>query len=234
MDAYVLRGGEALCTGYAWPSGLINYGTGQNAPPYVLTQTQTITMTYGAQQMAVSGIGTNTASTALNDVYAGWTTQIANDQQQVVWTAWNNVAHVAGGVNNCARGVSETPNACDSAQYTRDHEAQLNRTAEARKTADELLRANLTPSQLREMDESKVFTVISKTSRRRYRIRTDKERHGNIEELDAQNRAVASYCGAPGGNIPIGDALLGQKLMLECAEDEFLRFANKTPLRRAG
>jgi hypothetical protein len=104
---------------------------------------------------------------------------------------------------------------------------------DARARALELLREMLSDAERAEMETERVLTVESKSSKRRYRIRTDAERHGNIEEIDAQGRVVATLCCAPRGSIPVEDALLGQKLALEHDEDAFRKAANITPRRAA-
>lgn len=103
---------------------------------------------------------------------------------------------------------------------------------EAEKRAEELLDAALTKRQRRQLRTHRYFTVESKTSKRRYRIHAGKGRHGNIEEVDEAGRSVRQLCCAPTGKIPEADALLGQKLYLEHAEEEFRRTANITELRR--
>lgn len=94
--------------------------------------------------------------------------------------------------------------------------------------ANALLNEVLTEAQRKEMAKHRYFTVESRTSKRRYRVHVDQERHGNIEELDGRGRVVAKLCCAPRGLIPIADALIGQKLSLEAAEDDFRRAANRT------
>lgn len=156
----------------------------------------------------------------LRNVYGAGTQQQNQQWQQLAWTNWQLQA-----VNNGAQGGADFGNA-----LARDEP----RSHLAKKTADELLREHLTEAQRAEMDAHRYFTVIGKHSRRKYQIRTDRERHGNIILLGDDGHADASLCAAPMGGIPIGDALLGQKLMLESAEEEFLRIANSTPLRRVG
>lgn len=168
-----------------------------------------------------------------------WNTVHTQLTNQAVWGAWHTQA---AGVNNAQMGYAAQgiaggtfSNGPLTEEVRAALAAQKTRIEVAKKTAHELLCAHLTETQLREMEEKKFFTVIAKHSRRKYQIRTDKERHGNIYLLGDDNLPIASLCAAPGGNIPIGDAILGQKLMLEHAEEEFLQRANRTemaPMRR--
>jgi hypothetical protein len=68
--------------------------------------------------------------------------------------------------------------------------------------ADRLLRWHLTPEQRASLDRHGHFIVIGESGKR-YRIR-----HGymrNIDLLDANGKAVKTYCAHPGENLPVGD-----------------------------
>lgn len=60
----------------------------------------------------------------------------------------------------------------------------------------------------------------------RYRI--DQGTHGNVKELDAAGKPLASYCIQPAG-VPDEDAMLAQKLQLEADVAAFKRVANRRP-----
>lgn len=98
---------------------------------------------------------------------------------------------------------------------------------EAEKRAEALLRSQLSPEQLATYEAAKYFDVII-DEHRTYRIRRGWA--GNIELIDARRVTVAKYCIHPKHPIPVGDAMLAQKLMLETEEDRFLDVANMTPL----
>lgn len=90
-----------------------------------------------------------------------------------------------------------------------------------------LLLAHLTPEQRRTFEANKWFVVEGGRSKQRYRIRAGTV-VANIDVLDGEHVAH-KLCGHinHGAGVPIGDHLLAQKVMLELAEDDFLRLANR-------
>lgn len=100
--------------------------------------------------------------------------------------------------------------------------------AEADRRAEALLQAQLNAEQQAEFAENRSFTVVTQNGGRRYRIRYGWA--GNIERLDEQGRPIEKLCVHPKQMVPFCDNLLTQKLFLECAEEEFLRIANCTPI----
>lgn len=100
--------------------------------------------------------------------------------------------------------------------------------AEADRRAEALLQAQLNAAQQAEFAENRSFTVVTQNGGRRYRIRYGWA--GNIERLDEQGRPIEKLCVHPKQLVPFCDNLLTQKLFLECAEEEFLRIANRTPI----
>lgn len=92
----------------------------------------------------------------------------------------------------------------------------------------DLLLQNLTPEQRETFNRNKWFMVEGGRTKRQYRIRNEGHLVANIDALDEQGRKTHRLCGhADERSIPMGDQLLAQKLMLENAEDEFLRIANR-------
>jgi len=91
----------------------------------------------------------------------------------------------------------------------------------------QLLRANLTKEQLRQLHDLAYFEVVGRTSKTRYRIHDCSMI--NVEQLDENNRPVCKWCFAPIGNLVRGDVLLAQKLALELFETEALVCANGYP-----
>jgi hypothetical protein len=104
----------------------------------------------------------------------------------------------------------------------------------ARKVANEraeaLLRAALSPKQLKELDRRGYFHVT--VQERRFRI--TRGRAGNILEVDARSRALRKLCAHPVDQVPDADTMLAQKLWLEAMPTEFLKIANVTRIRRKG
>lgn len=115
--------------------------------------------------------------------------------------------------------------------WTEGRRERFRRTKEARKRrekanaiAKKLFLSMLNNTQRKQYKKDRIIEVISKTSRKRYRIRDNTLNH-NIEELNKQGDVIRRICAHPQG-VPLHDALLTQKLMLENNEDDLLRIAN--------
>lgn len=104
------------------------------------------------------------------------------------------------------------------------HEADARRKAAAER-AERLLLAHLTPEQ-RETYSHNGWFVVRGQSGRRYSIWTKDALFYNVSELDDCGQAVLHLCAHAAVNVPMGDHLLTQKLMLEHHEAEFRRIAN--------
>jgi hypothetical protein len=119
-------------------------------------------------------------------------------------TWWQTVAlmSVAIAQNNCRRSV-------------------------ASKRGLELLKANLTPSQLNDFLTYRCFDVRGGTSGTTYRIRLAGAM--NVEEVDHRGRCTRRLCFLPEGQLVDGDVMLAQKVALESFESEALGVANKFP-----
>lgn len=166
------------------------------------------------------------SGTSAVSVWADWNVGYASATTTNVWTSWTTTT-TSGTYYYDGSGAWGSQESAE----TRTERERKEKAAHDR--AHALFRESLSPSQRREVKRHRYFTVESRTSKRRYRIRTDRERHGNIEEVNDRGEVLRSLCGAPGGSIPIHDALLGQKLFLEHAEAEFLEKANVTERRVA-
>lgn len=96
--------------------------------------------------------------------------------------------------------------------------------------ARELLLRNLTQEQRDSFNEHKFF-VVEGRSGDRYRIEDRGHMVGNVAVLSRHiiRGEVVKHrlCGHCDRSIPLADQLLAQKLMIEGAEDEFLRIANR-------
>lgn len=112
-------------------------------------------------------------------------------------------------------------------------QAELERVQQrdaAKLRARELLFEHLTPQQRDTFDANGWFIVQGGQSKTRYRIRAAESMAGNVDVLSPvdQRHATHRLCAhVPIGMVPLGDQLLAQKIMLELAEDEFLRTANR-------
>ena len=91
----------------------------------------------------------------------------------------------------------------------------------------ELLKANLTASQLNDFLTYRCFDVVGGVSGRTYRIRLAGAM--NVEEIDEKGRRLGRLCFFPEGTLVDGDVMLAQKVALEAFETETLAVANKYP-----
>jgi hypothetical protein len=111
----------------------------------------------------------------------------------------------------------------------------VHRTREnpAARRARELLLSYLSDDQRRTFEEHNWFVVIGGRSGRRYRI-SGVSYAGNVQLLCADNDNIeATFCGHCNDNIPLGDQLLAQKVMLEIDEPAYIALANRRPAMRA-
>jgi hypothetical protein len=100
----------------------------------------------------------------------------------------------------------------------------------AYKRGFELLKANLTASQLNDFLTYRCFDVVGGSSGRTYRIRLAGAM--NVEEIDERGRRLGRLCFFPEGTLVDWDVMLAQKVALETFESEALAIANKFPLNR--
>lgn len=101
--------------------------------------------------------------------------------------------------------------------------------AEVKERAQQLLLRHLTEEQ-RESFLAYKFFVVKGRSGERYRIEDRGHMVANIAVLTRHVGLEAvkhRLCGHCDRSIPLADQLLAQKLMIEGAEDEFLRIANR-------
>lgn len=117
----------------------------------------------------------------------------------------------------------------------RDYQAEQDRQAEivrshakkARERAQELLLSHLTAEQKQTFAKNKWFLVEGGKSGQRYRIRSADHLVANIDVMDGERVSHKLCAHADLQAVPLGDHLLAQKIMIEAAEDEFLRVANR-------
>jgi hypothetical protein len=96
---------------------------------------------------------------------------------------------------------------------------------EANARARALLLEHLTPEQRRMVEQHFWFVVEGGRSKQKYRINLSGVA-GNIHQMHGE-RATHQLCCHCDHAIPAPDHHLAQKLMLEFAEDDFLRLANR-------
>jgi hypothetical protein len=140
-----------------------------------------------------------------------------------IWDAWS--MSLVGMREASAEQVADAQRRQEA---YRDHQlrVQVERNA-ANDRAEKLLLKVLSPKQREELKAKNFFTLetLSKNGERRiYRI--NRGRSGNVEQVDATGRRIKRLCAHPAEAVPDADTMLGQKFMLETAEDDFLRVAN--------
>lgn len=111
-------------------------------------------------------------------------------------------------------------------QAERQREERQLRTVAAER-AKQLLRENLTSQQLETFDRNGWFVVEGGRTKQKYRIRSGTV-VANVDVIGKDERTMHRLCGhVPVGRVPPGDQMLAQKIMIELAEDDFLRVANR-------
>jgi hypothetical protein len=114
------------------------------------------------------------------------------------------------------------------ADEQREREA---RRVSAHDKAKQLLLAHLSPAQQETFTKNGWFMVEGGKTKTRYRIRSN-TLVANVDVLEHQrdDKITHRLCGhIPTQQVPLGDHLLAQKMMLEFAEQDFLRLANRHP-----
>lgn len=134
---------------------------------------------------------------------------------------------VGGYVSACSSTTMLTSNSCyvsypNYGQAQQRDPEELAREESAAERARALLLSHLTTEQRETFETNGWFVVEGGRSGYRYKVR-GQSYVGNVERVD--DRAV--FCAHCDSSLPLGDQLLAQKMMLECAEDEFLRIANR-------
>lgn len=155
-------------------------------------------------------------------IWAEWnteytlTTSSVTLSSSVIWKTWN-------GLWTRQRVWNEPSPEILRAQYAEEKAARAAASVKARS----LLLDNLDEVQRKQFDLGQTFEVHSKDGKRRYQVRYGVA--GNIFLLDERGKPTKRFCIHPSDSrIPTEDVMLVQKLMIEGAEDEFVRVANKT------
>lgn len=186
---------------------------------------------------------TAVTATSSDTAWRVWTSTGTTTDVCETWISWTTDDGTTAGTNlrpQTVRAIDvRTPEqiAADDARRQAEREriaARAAQAAEERRRACErahaLLVAMLDVKQREQYERDRFFEVISRHSKRRYRVRQGT--HGNVRLLDEHGAEVVRYCAQPLG-VPDEDAMLAQKLMLEHEEDSFLRVANQTRLQPA-
>lgn len=107
------------------------------------------------------------------------------------------------------------------------YEEQIAKIEEAKERAKGLLLGHLTASQKETFEKNKWFVVEGGKSKQQYRIRAESHTI-NIDVMDGKKvkHKLCAHLRYDSG-APLHDHILAQKLMLESAEDDFLKIANR-------
>lgn len=170
---------------------------------------------------------TSTASvysaTAASTTWNGWVQGSTADSLARTWEDWN-VQSVPVRTN-----VRLTESEEDKiARFARQEalrvqqEEQNRQRAFAIKKADKLLESVLNSVQKSQLKDNDYFLLKSQSGKI-YRIR--KGRSANVDLLDAHGKIVDTLCAYPGMDVPDGDTMAAQKILLECDEANFLKVA---------
>lgn len=185
-----------------------------------------------------------TSSTADTIIWPIWTQQTATISTQAVWSNWvDGTSSATGGpwyVGDTQRAFGQytpPPRRVLTAEEIARHDAARarqmeearavhRRRKEAEERAEQLLLSYLTPAQREEYRCHKRISVQAKSGRL-YHVRAQGNLVGNVHEVDAKGEAVARLCAHASHEIPMGDQLLTQMMLLRHHEDDFRRIANR-------
>lgn len=176
--------------------------------------------------------GTSTATTSLTwDLWAGQAVPHARlaSRPRSIHDQYGMTPHWTE--EGRAQWRAEDVAAAQAAEAQRAERAR--QEAAANEKARRLLVRHLGPTQRRTYRDARYFDVLvgKGKGRRRYRIREGWS--GNVELIGPDGRALRRYCIHPREQVPTGDHLLGQLLMLRTEEEQFARVANVHVLRAA-
>jgi len=126
-----------------------------------------------------------------------------------------------------AREEEEAARRAAMAERERLLDAERARRAGAADRARGLLLEHLTPEQRETFEQNNWFVVEGGRSKTKYRIRGGTFA-GNVDVLRKDGKINHRLCAhIDASKVPLGDQLLAQKIMLELAEDDFIRIANR-------
>lgn len=194
--------------------------------PWILPTASTAPLWYG--QYSQTGV---TSTAAANCII--WVNQIGIG----VYPIYGNVVPATWGSQQASAMQQAVTDVADVAAHHRAQERAIRRREEefrrhsidAQNRARELLLRHLTEEQRESFLQNKFF-VVEGRSKTRYRIEDRGHMVANVAVLVRHvGMEVVQHrlCGHLERRIPMGDQLLAQKFMLEGAEDEFLRLANR-------
>jgi hypothetical protein len=174
-----------------------------------ITQTATTTSSGTAGTMLYWASNTNATTSS----YYNRPQYYYYDDRQSAWPARNPEAE--------QRALFERERARQAAMFEGHAEA-------ASALADGLLMEHLTPEQRECYKQNKWFVVEGGKSKIKYRINAKDNLIANVDVLHGGERISHRLCAHADPKVmPLGDHLLAQKMMIEFAEENFLKVANR-------
>ena len=179
------------------------------------------------------GLGTaGTLATGFDNGFGGTGTITSAATNSANYVVWQTTSTATAGT--CASSGYYEPQVITHRRYL-DYGAQRERQAEtvrahakaAKARAQTLLMSHLTQEQQQTLKKNGWFVVEGGKSKQRYRIRSEDHLVANIDVMEGKRvkHRLCAHCDLKA--VPLGDQLLAQKTMLELAEDDFLRVANR-------
>jgi len=180
---------------------------------------------------------TGTATSVIDTTWGCWanstvTTTATTAGSATTWMQWMSDGTTSGTyVVTQPAQLSKEQLAVVKQQQAEFNKAQAELQAKqkhAKAKAEQLLVEHLTEEQEKAWKENRAIFVTAKSGRR-FKIREG--RAGNIEEINAEGKAIRSFCvHVEPYNVPDADNVLAQKLALEHNEEALLRVANSHPI----
>lgn len=177
------------------------------------------------------------ATTNVTTASSAWTawTVTATSSSDNIWVQWTSACTDASvSMGNLARAIQPETEEQRQGREQRETEARVQREKEirerevAKQKAEALLLSMLDPEQTKELQEKNSFVLVSELANR-YRIR--RGRSMNVDQLDTEGKKIATLCAHPREAVPDADTMVAQMLMLTNHEQDFLRVANRSPVR---
>ena len=177
---------------------------------------------------------TGTATSVIDTTWGCWANSTATTTagSATTWMRWMSDGTTSGNyVVTQPAQLSKEQLAVVKQQQAEFNKAQAELQAKqkhAKAKAEQLLVEHLTEEQEKAWKENRAIFVTAKSGRR-FKIREG--RAGNIEEINADGKAIRSFCvHVEPYNVPDADNVLAQKLALEHNEEALLRVANSHPI----
>lgn len=170
---------------------------------------------------------TEGTSISTTGTYANTSSTSSTDIAWYIWTAGEWQICPTEDISQTLSPAQEEAFRIQLEEQTREREELMLAEDEAQHKADILLNEFLTRRQRKSLKELGHFEVITPRGKT-YRIR--RGRSNNVREINEDGNEIAMLCAHPTEYVPDADTMLAQKLMLETAEEEFLRIANRSPI----